>query len=294
MDNKYKAIKERIINLYPESGVYKTGIKGLTVARRNNPTELKRCFYHPTCIIPVGGEKSIVFGSDSFSYKPGEYVVSCTEVPVLGRVVTASPEEPCVVVILTLDSYEISKLIVETRLYGSPEKEGKYLASADVDDSLLDSFYRLVDLLEQPESEREVLSQIIMKEIYYRILTGPLGNQIRLINTRGTQSNQISEAINIFKNNYKDKINIEDIAQNVNMVPSSFYRNFKRITKISPLQYLKQLRLYEAQRLMLSEGYDAASVSYMVGYESPTQFSREYKKLFGEPPLRNIRQLAAV
>ena len=133
-----------------------------------------------------------------------------------------------------------------------------------------------------------------MKEIYYRILTGPLGNQIRLINTRGTQSNQISEAINIFKNNYKDKINIEDIAKNVNMAPSSFYRNFKRITKISPLQYLKQLRLYEAQRLMLSEGYDAASVSYMVGYESPTQFSREYKKLFGEPPLRNIRQLAAV
>ena len=138
------------------------------------------------------------------------------------------------------------------------------------------------------------MSPIIIKEIYYRLLTGPLGNQLRLINTKGTRSNQIAQAITLIKANYSVKLNMDEVAQKVNMAPSSFYRNFKKVTKVSPLQYQKQLKLYEAQRLMLSGDYDAATACYQVGYESPTQFSREYKKMFGNPPKTDIKKMAAV
>lgn len=135
---------------------------------------------------------------------------------------------------------------------------------------------------------------MIIKEIYYRLLTGPLGGQLRLINTKGTRSNQIAQAISIIKDKYIEKLNMDEVALSVNMAPSSFYRNFKKVTQVSPLQYQKQLKLYEAQRLMLTGNYDAASASYEVGYESPTQFSREYKKMFGNPPKTDIKNLAVV
>ena len=236
----------------------------------------------------------MIYGEENIMYTKGQYVVSCTDIPVSSRVAEATPEEPFVVLILELDSNYISNLILETKLPKITDSDKKALAIAETDAELLDAFYRLAQLLDKTEAEQEILSPMIIKEIYYRLLTGPLGSQLRLINTKGTRPNQIAEAISLIKERYSEKLNMDEIAISVNMAPSSFYRNFKKVTQVSPLQYQKQLKLYEAQRLMLTGNYDAATASFEVGYESPTQFSREYKKMFGNPPKTDIKKLAMV
>ncbi|HIS83653.1 TPA: AraC family transcriptional regulator [Candidatus Scatenecus faecavium] len=253
-----------------------------------------RCFYNPTCILVLQGLKHMLYGNENIVYTKGQYVVSCTDIPVSSRVAEASEDKPFVVLILELDSNIISNLILETKLPQAVDNKEKALAIADTDAELLDSFYRLAQLIEKPEAEQNIMSPIIIKEIYYRLLTGPLGSQLRLINTKGTRSNQIAQAISLIKEHYSEKLNMDEVALSVNMAPSSFYRNFKKVTQVSPLQYQKQLKLYEAQRLMLSGNYDAATAGYKVGYESPTQFSREYKKMFGNPPKTNVKNLIAV
>jgi len=294
MQSKYNAIRDIILRNIPDAGNYPTAIKGVRIVRRNHPTEFLKCFYNPTCILVLQGQKHMLYGDENLIYGKGQYVVSCTDIPVSSRVAQASEDEPFVVLILELDSNIISNLILETELPQNIESNKKCLAIADVENELLDAFYRLALLIEKSENEQKIMAPIIVKEVYFRLLTGELGNQLRLINTKGTCSNQIAQAIHYLKENYSEKLNIENIAQKFNMAPSSFYRYFKQVTFVSPLQYQKQLRLYEAQRLMLSGNYDAASAGCEVGYESPTQFSREYKKLFGEPPRTNVKNLVTV
>lgn len=291
MNCKYEAIRDIVLRNIPGEGNYASPIEGVRLVRRNNPTEFLRCFYYPTCIFVLQGKKHMLYGSSNLVYGKGQYVVSCTDIPVSSRVIEASSEEPFVVLILEFDSNLISNLILETKMQGSVEPDAKCLAIADTDDMLLDAFYRLAQLIEKPTAEQDILSSMIIKEIYYRLLIGPLGNQLRMINTKGTRSNQIAQAIMFLKENFSEKLSIDDIAEHVNMASSSFYRNFKKVTSVSPLQYQKQLRLYEAQRLMLSGEHNAESASYLVGYESPTQFSREYKKMFGAPPKTDIKNL---
>ena len=294
VESKYSAVRDIILRNIPDVGNYPTAIKGVRIVRRNNPTEFMRCFYNPTCILVLQGLKHMLYGNENIVYTKGQYVVSCTDIPVSSRVAEASEDKPFVVLILELDSNIISNLILETKLPQAVDNKEKALAIADTDAELLDSFYRLAQLIEKPEAEQNIMSPIIIKEIYYRLLTGPLGSQLRLINTKGTRSNQIAQAISLIKEHYSEKLNMDEVALSVNMAPSSFYRNFKKVTQVSPLQYQKQLKLYEAQRLMLSGNYDAATAGYKVGYESPTQFSREYKKMFGNPPKTNVKNLIAV
>ncbi len=294
MKSKYDEIRDIILRIIPGVGNYPTSINGVRIVRRNNPTEFLRCFYNPSCILVLQGLKHMLYGNENIIYGKGQYVVSCTDIPVSSRVAQATEEAPFVVLILEFDSNLISNLLLETKIKNTVDYDAKCLAISDTEEELLDAFFRLAQLLEKPESEQSLMAPMIIKEIYFRLLTGPLGNQLRLINTKGTRSNQIARAISLIKDKYSEKLNMDDIAQCVNMAPSSFYRNFKKVTRVSPLQYQKQLRLYEAQRLMLSGNYDAASACYEVGYESPTQFSREYKKMFGNPPARDIKNLATV
>ena len=294
MESKYTAIRDIILRNIPDEGNYPTSIEGVRIARRNNTTEFLRCFYNPSCIFVLQGIKHMLYGEENITYTKGQYVVSCTDIPVSSRVAQASPDEPFVVMILELNSNIISNLILETKLPKTIEQDEKALAISETDEELLDAFYRLALLLDKPESEQQIISPMIIKEIYYRLLTGPLGGQLRLINTKGTRSNQIAHANSNLKEKFSEKLNMDEIALSVNMAPSSFYRNFKKVTQVSPLQYQKQLKLYEAQRLMLTGNYDAATACYEVGYESPTQFSREYKKMFGNPPKTDIKKLAYV
>lgn len=294
MESKYTAIRDIILRNIPGVGNYPTSINGVRIVRRNNPTEFMRCFYNPSCILVLQGLKHMLYGNENLVYTKGQYVVSCTDIPVSSRVVEASDDKPFVVFILELDSNIISNLILETKLPKSIDTNPKALGIADTDNELLDAFYRLALLIEKPESEQQIMSPIIIKEIYYRLLTGPLGSQLRLINTKGTRSNQIAQAISLIKERYSEKLNMDEVAKAVNMAPASFYRNFKKVTQVSPLQYQKQLRLNEAQRLMLSGEHNAESASYIVGYESPTQFSREYKKMFGNPPKTDVKNLVVL
>lgn len=294
MKSKYDEIRDIILRIIPDVGNYPTSINGVRIVRRNNPTEFLRCFYNPSCILVLQGLKHMLYGNENIIYGKGQYVVSCTDIPVSSRVAQATEEAPFVVLILEFDSNLISNLLLETKIKNTVDYDAKCLAISDTEEELLDAFFRLAQLLEKSESEQSLMAPMIIKEIYFRLLTGPLGNQLRLINTKGTRSNQIARAISLIKDKYSEKLNMDDIAQCVNMAPSSFYRNFKKVTRVSPLQYQKQLRLYEAQRLMLSGNYDAASACYEVGYESSTQFSREYKKMFGNPPAKDIKSLAAV
>lgn len=294
MESKYTAIRDIILRNIDGEGNYQTSIKGVRIVRRDNPTEFLKCFYNPSCILVLQGLKHMLYGNENIYYSKGQYVVSCTDIPVSSRVVDATPDKPFVVLILELDANIISNLILEFKLPKTSVNNEKALAIAYTDADLLDSFYRLAQLIEKPEIEQQVMAPIVIKEIYYRLLTGTLGNQLRLINTKGTRSNQIAQAISLIKNRYSEKLNMDEIAQSVNMAPSSFYRNFKRVTQVSPLQYQKQIRLNEAQRLMLTGEHNAESASYIVGYESPTQFSREYKKMFGNPPKTDVRQLIVI
>lgn len=292
MEEKYTAIRDIILRNIPDIGNFPTSIPGVRIVKRIQTTDFMKCFYEPSCILVVQGLKHLFYGNEHIKYTKGQYVVSCTDIPVSSRVARASIEEPFVVLILELDSAIISNLILETNLSKTIDNEEKSLAIADTGAELLDSFYRLAQLIEKPEHEQKILSPIIIKEIYYRLLTGELGSQLRIINTKETRPNQIAQAISIIKERFNEKINMDELAEHVNMAPSSFYRNFKKITQVSPLQYQKQLKLYEAQRLMLTGNYDVANASYEVGYESPTQFSREYKKMFGNPPKADIKHLA--
>lgn len=291
MASKYNAIRDIILKNIPGIGNYPTSINGVRFVRRNNPTEFVKCFYNPSCILVLQGRKHMLYGHENIIYTKGQYVVSCTDIPVSSRVIEASEDHPFVVLILELDSNIISSLILEIKLVQTPMPNTKALAIADADDEILDVFYRLALLIEKSQTEQQIMAPIIIKEIYYRLLTGALGSQLRLINTKGTRSHQIAQAISLIKEHYCEKLDMAKIAQQINMAPASFYRNFKKVTKVSPLQFQKQLKLNEAQRLMLSGECTAESASYIVGYESPTQFSREYKKMFGSSPKKDIQNL---
>ncbi|MGN0031382.1 MAG: AraC family transcriptional regulator [Candidatus Gastranaerophilaceae bacterium] len=289
MQSKYDLIKDIVLRNIPDEGNFPTSIKGVNFIRRDTPSEFSKCFYTSACIFVLQGQKQMIFSSEVKTYKKGQYVLSCTDIPAVCRVEKASKEEPFVGILLEFDENLMKELIITTKFAQNTKYQDEYLAITDADSNLTDAFYRLVQLVENPQDD--VIVSMMIKEIYYRLLTGPFGNQLLLINTKGTCSNQIAKAISYLKSNYKEKLNIDEIAQSVNMAPSSFYRHFRKITQVSPLQYQKQLRLQEAQRLMLTGDYNAETASYNVGYESPTQFSREYKKMFGNPPKTDIKIL---
>jgi transcriptional regulator GlxA family with amidase domain len=164
------------------------------------------------------------------------------------------------------------------------------MAVVEVDPDVLDAFLRLVELLDRPE-QIPVLAPMIIREIHYRLLIGPQGERLRMINTLGTQSNQIARSITWLKENYREPLQVDELARKVNMATSTFHRHFRQVTTLSPLQFQKRMRLFEAQRRMLVENEDASIAALAVGYESPTQFNREYKRQFGEPPHRNVNQI---
>ena len=203
----------------------------------------------------------------------------------------ASPEKPFLGMGLKIDKYIVSQLMTElpmqAKVIDEPVRKG--LSVTPIEADILDAFVRLTELLDNPE-QIPVLAPMIVREIYYRLLTGPRGKYLRAINTTGTRGSRIAQAITWLRNNYKEPLQVDELAKKVNMATSTFHRHFKQITTLSPLQYQKRLRLYEAQRLMLVENEYASNACLAVGYESPTQFNREYKRLFGEPPARNIHK----
>jgi AraC-like DNA-binding protein len=247
--------------------------------------------YEPSICIAVQGAKRVDLGEDSYVYDAHNYLITSVHLPTIAQVVEASPEKPFLALRLKLDLKEISQLMLDGRLPQPRTKQSsRGMATGEITLPLLNAFQRLIALLDE-EQDIQILATIIQKEIIYRLLVGDQGERLRQLATAGSKSQQIGRAIEWLTSNFAQPLSIDDLAEQVNMSTTSFHNHFRSMTALSPLQFQKQLRLQEARRLMLAERMDAANAAFQVGYESPTQFSREYNRLFGAPPLRDITKL---
>jgi len=268
-----------------------TEVPGLTVHRRTSPTAPCSMTYEPSVTVIAQGRKRVELGRTTFLYGASRYLLTSVDLPVISRVIGASEEVPCLIMNLKLEMPVIRELLSgeEIQVTGSAY-EGPGMATGETTVEFLSACCRLVDLLDTP---RDILflSGLIQREIIYRILRGAGGARLRAIATLGEQSNRIAKAILWIRTNFAKPLRVEDLADLAGMGVSTLHHHFRGLTAMSPLQYQKQLRLQAARGRMLVDGLDAASAAFEVGYESASQFNREYRRFFGQPPMRDIRTL---
>jgi AraC-like DNA-binding protein len=286
-----EALGKSIARWTAKSDRVETAIPGLILARRDLPGKPVSIMYEPRICVIAQGAKRVMLGDDSYVYDPHHFLVTSVDLPTFVQVIKASPEKPYLGVVLRIDQREISQLMVDSNLpLPRAQQSSRGMATGEVTPSLLTAFQRLIDLLDEPK-DIPILAPIIQREIFYRLLVGDQGARLRQMASAGSQSNQIARAIYWLKGNFTRPLRIDDLAAQVNMSTSTFHHHFRAVTAMSPLQYQKWLRLNEARRLMLAENQDATTAAFQVGYESPSQFNREYSRLFGAPPLRDITSL---
>lgn len=270
-------------------GECRTAIDGLSLSRRSTPSVPCHSSYRPCLAMVLQGAKSLRLGSATINYARGEYLVTSLDLPVTWRVVEASAEAPHLCLSLAIDSEKLVDLLGRSDIRrGISQSENQWGISVNTAPAgLVDAVIRLLRLLDNPE-DIPVMAPLIEQEILYRLLTGPSGDRLINIATVDSQANRIARAIGWLRQHFAQPLRIEQLAEQVNMSPSSFHHHFKSITAMTPIQYQKQLRLSEARRLMLVERLDAGTAGHRVGYQSPSQFSREYSRLYGNPPVRDI------
>ena len=268
-----------------------TPIPELWLAFADAPTEKTCVLYEPSLCVIAQGTKRILLGKEQYTYDVEHCLITAVNLPVTAQIIQASKETPYLGLMLRLDQRAIMQMMVDGGLPAPrPQQARRGMAVAGVSQPLLDAFRRLVDLLDEPESI-PVLAPLIQREILFRLLTGEQGQRLRQMAAGGTQSHQVAQAIEWLRGHYNQPLHVEDLAAHVQMSTSTFHRHFRAVTAMSPLQFQKWLRLSEARRIMLSDNLDAASAAFQVGYESHSQFNREYSRLFGAPPLRDIKSL---
>jgi AraC-like DNA-binding protein len=275
-------------------GTHPTAIPRLSLIRSSGPTEPLPVLHEPAVCIVAQGRKQMMLADEFYVFGPGHCVVVSVDLPVVGQVIEATPLTPYLCLQLDLEPGQLSALMMETGMDNSPNRQtgllGPALSVTPVEPALLDAAMRLVRLLESPK-DIAVLAPLIEREILYRLLSGHYRARLRQIALADNRLLSVNRAINWLKWNYALPFRIETLAREARMSASALHRHFKSVTAMSPLQYQKQLRLLEARRLMLGQALDAATASHCVGYESPSQFSREYSRLFGAPPSRDIARL---
>lgn len=272
-------------------GDHETSIKRLSFCRRSSINAPAVRVYEPSICVIVQGSKRIIVGDNVHDYEESQYLLTAIDLPTVTSVSRASPQHPCMGLMLKLDLRVISQLLVDFNL---PDAKADFpknsMSIGTATRQLLDAMRRLIDLLDDSQ-HCAVLLPLIEKEILYLLLIGEHGNRLRQLAMTGSKTHQIAKAADWIRANYATPLCVSQLAKGVNMSISSFHHHFRVVTSMSPLQYQKQLRLHEARRLMLTETIEAAAAALNVGYESHTQFSREYKRLFGAPPLRDIARL---
>ncbi|EPJ2745776.1 AraC family transcriptional regulator [Vibrio parahaemolyticus] len=270
---------------------YDTPISGLRFSRWTTPTPPTSYTHNPSICLITQGRKRVLLGKESFIYDANHFLISSVDLPIIANIIEASEEQPYLGLIMELDLTEISQLIVDSELAFTQSKEAqKGIAVGELSESLLDAFVRLAELLDEGQNIK-ILAPIIKREIFYRLLMREQGTRLHQIVTAGSHSHQIAKAIDWLKNNFVKPLSVGDLASYTGMSKSSFYTHFRSMTSMTPLQFQKKLRLSEARRLMLTENLDAMAATFKVGYESPSQFSREYSRLFGAPPSKDIKSL---
>ena len=286
-------LAERIARAVPDDG-FAEPVDGLWLRRVSTPTELSHGVSVPAFCVTAQGSKEIWLGDECYQYDPAHYLIATAALPVVGRITEASVERPFLGLLLRLDPALVGSVMVEA---GYPMPRGqtsvRAIAVSPLNAELLDAVVRLVRLVDAPTDAR-VLAPLVMREIVYRLLAGEQGDRLRQIATLGGHMHRIAKAINRLRDNFDRPLRIESLAQELGMSVSGFHHHFKEVTAMSPLEFQKQLRLQEARRLMLGEGFDATSAGYRVGYNDVSHFTREYKRLFGEPPMRDVERLRGV
>jgi len=268
-----------------------TALPYLSFIRIARPTELTRGILEPSMCLVLQGRKKVLIGQDVLDYGVGSYVLAAVDMPTSGQVTQATPAQPYFGIKITLDATEIAALIIEADLPipATPKsRAGAYVGAADED--LQDAFCRLVRMLKKPR-DLPVLSSLIKREIFYRLLTSEQSDVLFQTLSLHHQEKGVNEAIRWIKSNYAQPMQIDQLAQTVSMSVSNLHHRFKAITTMSPLQYQKQMRLLEARKFLLAGNVEAATAAFKVGYESPSQFSREYRRLFGASPLQDMEYL---
>jgi AraC-like DNA-binding protein len=274
-------------------GGRETAIPALALWRFSQPTELTPGLQQPAVYVVVQGRKHVVFGGETYVYDPTQYLAVSLELPVVSRVVEATPDVPYLCMTLRVDPRELAALIVETgRPAPRDDHDGRALFVSPLEVPLLDGLLRLVRLLDAPQ-EIPVLAPLVLRELYFRLLQGEQQGRLAEIAIGDGRVRRVAGAIAWIKAHYAEPLQIEALARQVNMSASALHRHFPAVTGVSPLQYQKRLRLEEARRLLLGGATTAEAVAYEVGYESPSQFSREYARLFGQPPRRDVERLRA-
>ncbi len=268
-----------------------TAISSLSFFRREAPMPPTICLVAASIVLVVQGEKQMLVAGEAYPYDVNRFLITSLDLPANSQIVSASPEKPCLGLVLKLDLRIMAELIAQGGLPLPNERSNdRGIGIGTVTPVLLEPFKRLLDLLDEPETI-PVLAPLIEREIHYRLLKSDQAARLWQIASVGSQGHRVAKAIDWLKMNYTATLRIDDLAAHVQMSPSSLHQYFRQLTAMSPLQYQKWLRLNEARRLMLNEDLDAASAAFEVGYESPSQFSREYTRLFGTPPKRDIEGL---
>ena len=282
---------ERMARALPEDG-WIEALDGLFLAHMAKPMESPLALYRPAFCFVAQGAKQVLVGGEVLRYDPGHYLLFTVDLPVIFRVEEASKEQPYFGLRLDLAPALVASVMMEA---GAQTRKGdasiKAIGVNSVDPDLLDAVVRLVRLVDKP-GEQRILAPLIKREIVYRLLAGGEGARLgHCLASSAGETRRISRAIGRVREHYNEPLKIEEIARELGMSVSGFHHHFKSVTSMSPLQFQKQIRLQEARRLMLGEELDAASAGHRVGYEDPAYFSRDYKKLFGAPPQRDIARL---
>jgi AraC-like DNA-binding protein len=268
-----------------------TEIPGVSLHRRTSPTPPCRTTYHVGVIVVAQGRKQVNLGRTSFIYDESRFLVTAVDLPIVSWVAEATQEVPCLVLSLKLDMSMVREVLGREEIHvAEAPSDRPAMSIGESTPEFLNACCRLLALLDSPE-DIPFLSGLVQREIIYRILRGPEGTRLRAVATLGDQSHRTAKAVAWITANYAKPLHVEELARIASMGVSTLHHHFRMLTAMSPLQYQKQLRLQAARSLMLNKGLDAAGAAFEVGYESPTQFNREYSRFFGQPPMRDVRAL---
>lgn len=273
-----------------EPGAFETAIAPLHFFRCDSPSDLIHTLYQPALCLILQGRKEARLWDERYVYDPLNYLVVSVTLPVAGQVIEASPDAPYLGIRLDIDPAEIAQLIADTGPVGLSSESSRGLFVERIDATLLDTMLRLVRLLDTPR-DIAMLAPLALRELHYRLLRGRHGRRLYEIAVADTQTHRVTRAIEWLNRHYAKPLRIEELARLSNLSSSTLHHRFKAVTAMSPLQYQKQLRLQEARRLLINEGLDVAGAGYRVGYESPSQFSREYSRQFGCAPSKDVERL---
>lgn len=280
-----------VARIAQSDGDFLTAIPELSLHRRSATTDPMHCLYGFGVGITVSGQKRVALGEEVFDYSAGQSLLTTADLPVVTHITRASAAQPFMGLMLRLDPRAVVQAAAEMAL-PQPTRDCSYRAMSlgDLDATLLGAVTRLIELLHEPRLLPQ-LAPLLQQEILVRLLAGRHGPQLQRLVAVGSPSQQVVQSMTWLKLNFTQPVLADDLAASVHMSPSTFRQHFRAVAGMSPMQYLKQLRLQEARQLMLNQGIDAGTAGVRVGYESASQFSREYARLFGAPPLRDIRRM---